>query len=202
MRYQWRAAKAKYTVIKEIRANLMLGWLSENFPIRIVFVTRHPCAVVGSRMRLGWDVDTERILVQPELLDEFLSPFEGIIREAKSTISQHAVNWCVENLIPLHQIRHYGWLWTAYEAFVADPEGTFDRLFSYFGLPNTGTIDRVIAQRVSTPSTTSGGVTGWHHPLTLSEGEEVLSICNSFGIFLYGRQDQPIFEPDEAVAVQ
>ena len=62
---------SEYRLIKEIRANLALKWLHDNFPeIPIIFLMRHPCAVVSSRMELGWatDSDIQPFLSQSDLL--------------------------------------------------------------------------------------------------------------------------------------
>jgi hypothetical protein len=49
---------SRYRLIKEIRINLALKWLHDNFPeVPILFLMRHPCAVVASRMELGWATD-------------------------------------------------------------------------------------------------------------------------------------------------
>jgi len=61
---EWRGAVRRFVhyrgmlgnspiLVKMIRANLMLGWLREKFDARIVFVVRHPGAVVESKVRLG-----------------------------------------------------------------------------------------------------------------------------------------------------
>ncbi|MHA1398173.1 MAG: hypothetical protein ACTSSG_14210 [Candidatus Heimdallarchaeaceae archaeon] len=42
-------------LIKDIRTNLIVKWLKVHFPkIKLILLTRLPCAVANSRMRLGW----------------------------------------------------------------------------------------------------------------------------------------------------
>ncbi len=50
--YRWRWW-APNRVIKIIRGNLMLAWLERNFGCKIIFIMRHPCAVVESQKRMG-----------------------------------------------------------------------------------------------------------------------------------------------------
>ena len=50
IQYQSRYMRGNRYVIKEIRANLMLDWLSSRTNARIVYVIRHPCAVIASRL--------------------------------------------------------------------------------------------------------------------------------------------------------
>lgn len=49
-------------LIKEIRANLMLGYIADKFHPKIIYVIRHPCAVVESRLAVGWHADVADIL--------------------------------------------------------------------------------------------------------------------------------------------
>jgi hypothetical protein len=86
IRHQWTDRHVdhmfpKYRVIKEVRASLFLKWFSHNFPcVPILFIIRHPCAVVLSRMQLsriedGWEPepDINVFLAQQELVSEFLA---------------------------------------------------------------------------------------------------------------------------------
>ena len=40
-------------IIKFIRANLMLPWIIGQYDVKALLVTRHPCAVIASRLKLG-----------------------------------------------------------------------------------------------------------------------------------------------------
>jgi hypothetical protein len=96
----------RYRVIKEIRANLMLQWIRRRFPlVPVLFVIRHSCAVVLSRMELDWatDDDIAPMLAQPDLLDDFLAAKIDLIHGAATPEAKHAVVWCVNNLVPLTQ---------------------------------------------------------------------------------------------------
>jgi hypothetical protein len=68
--------RPRFRLIKEIRANLFLKWAKNQYPtLPFVFVIRHPCAVVLSRMQLNWatDEDIRPFLAQTELIDDFLA---------------------------------------------------------------------------------------------------------------------------------
>ena len=68
--------RSHYRLVKEIRANLFLKWLADAFPqVPILFIIRHPCAVVLSRMKLDWatDSDIAPFLAQPKLVEDYLS---------------------------------------------------------------------------------------------------------------------------------
>ena len=86
---------SEYRLIKEIRANLALKWLHDNFPeIPIIFLMRHPCAVVSSRMELGWatDSDIRPFLSQPELMADHLCDHLEFIHNAKTEEENHRID--------------------------------------------------------------------------------------------------------------
>jgi hypothetical protein len=93
-------------VIKCIRSSLMLKWLDLQFPkVKKLLIIRHPCAVVQSRMKLGWatDDDIRHFLSQPTLMSDFLNEKIDVIAKAQTDEQKHAVIWCVTNLVPLQQ---------------------------------------------------------------------------------------------------
>ncbi len=97
----------RYRIIKEIRANLLLKWISNRFPeVPILFIIRHPCAVVASRMQLGWDTDADiaEFLAQPELVQDFLEDKRDLIESCQTPAEKHAVIWAISNLVPLASV--------------------------------------------------------------------------------------------------
>jgi hypothetical protein len=197
MPYQYRERRAVRYVIKEIRANLMLDWLQGHVDGRIVYLIRHPCAVIGSRLRHlgsdpGWEADMEGILGQSRLMADFLEPHRPTIAGATTPLRRQAVLWCVENYVPISQPRSKDWLAFCYEDFLLEPDQTFDRLIRALGLEPTSLTERAEKQIVSSPSPHVRTPKPWHAPLTRAEGEEVLKICEEFGLTMYGRQYIPL----------
>jgi hypothetical protein len=93
-------------LIKEIRANLMLGYIHDHFQPRIIHVLRHPCAVVASRTRLDWRVNLGDLLQQEDLLEDELAGLAGDIGRARSDcVASHAIGWAVESRVAGRQIR-------------------------------------------------------------------------------------------------
>ena len=83
-----RKVIARKRLVKEIRVNLMLRWIHNNFPdIPVVFLMRNPCAVANSWLTLGWnkkrpstEPELEAILSQARLLQIYFSDFTGDIK--------------------------------------------------------------------------------------------------------------------------
>lgn len=82
----------KGRVVKSIRANLFLKWIKLKIPhIPIVYIIRHPCAVVSSRIKLNWSGEELSIRKSDEkLINEYLKPFYEIMVNAKNPIQVHA----------------------------------------------------------------------------------------------------------------
>jgi len=78
-RYNRKMLSSK-RLIKDIRISLFLKWVKKNFPKTcIILVLRHPCAVADSRLRAGWQPHLTSFLEQPQLMEEFLGPFESLL---------------------------------------------------------------------------------------------------------------------------
>jgi hypothetical protein len=105
----------------------------------------------------------------------------------------------VENLIPIKTGLDRDWIFGSHEECMADRQGSFDRIIGRLGLWKTRATDRVPSLLVSTPGPEAGRVRPWHSPLTAQEGEEVLEICEHFGLNLYGRQALPLAGLKEAI---
>lgn len=197
LKYHAHRVTVRRPVIKAIRANLALPWLETHLGARIVYLLRHPCAVVGSRLRLSlidstWDLDRDATLSQSALMADFLDPYRDQIVNATSALEQQAVLWCIENVVAWQQQFERPWLTGFYEEFVANPDAMFAHTLSSLHLRATSATRRAQRTWKSNPGDTSGSAKPWHHPLSEADGEEVLRICRRFGLDMYGRQTQPL----------
>jgi hypothetical protein len=186
----------RYRVVKAIRANLFLKWVIDRFPeVKLLFIMRHPCAVVLSRMQLGWatDTDIEPFLAQRELVEDYLAPHMDTIRRASTLEEKHAIIWCISNLVPLSQFGPEGLTVVFYEHLCTQPEIEIPRIFQAIGLSYRDDVFR----RINRPSTTAmrtsavvrGGdkVTRWQQVLLPLQSHRILSVVQEFGLdHIYG----------------
>src|SRR5919106_923333 len=125
---------ARRRLIKDIRANLLLGWMRANFPgMPIILLLRHPCAVVTSRLALGWKDNLTETMEQEELVEDFLLPVEAEIRDAQGAFERHVFSWCIENYVPLRQFGLGEIQLSFYERFLTHPEDEIPRLVEFLG---------------------------------------------------------------------
>ena len=131
-------------LIKDIRANLLLGWVRRHFPeIPIILILRHPCAVAYSRCVSQWPSDLQAtFLSQAPLVEDYLQPFKLVIERAQGEFERHVLSWCIENYVPLAQFRPGEILVTTYEDCVATPETEIERIFEFVHKPFAGVVVR------------------------------------------------------------
>lgn len=124
-------------LVKDTRANLMLGWLRDEFPdMPVVLLTRHPLAVTLSREKLGWGpgVSVEDLERQPELMERHLEPHGPLLASLSGDdFSMQIANWCIEHLVPLAELGDGEFCLVQYESLVRAPEDELLRLFTYLG---------------------------------------------------------------------
>lgn len=191
--HRWWATRR---LVKAIRVNLMLGWMSQQFNVPIVLVTRHPCAVVSSRLKLKWDSHLDVFLEQPELVEDYLTPYVPIIKAAKTDLEKHTIMWCVENLVPLKQLANNDWLFCTYEGLVTNPETEATRILSGLNIRQT-LFNRNAIYKVSQVSRPDSAITNrrdplteWQRQLSCDDIHIIIGLVQKFGIGLY--DDDPL----------
>jgi Sulfotransferase family len=186
---------ARRRLIKDIRANLLLFWMRANFPgMPIVLLLRHPCAVVASRLALGWKDNLDETMAQEDLVEDFLLPMEAEIRAARDDFERHLFLWCIDNYVPLRQFARGEIHLAFYEDLLENPE---DGLRSLFGFLGEDLDDRVYA-RLGRPSplsrrdATPPSVDGWRAHVGARQLEKALEILALFGLDrVYGEGPMP-----------
>ena len=190
---------SRQRLIKDIRANLLLGWLHSNFPhMPLVLMLRHPCAVTVSRLELGWQDILDETLEQRELVEDYLSPLEKEIRGAQTPFERSIFLWCIENYVPLRQLERGGFHLVFYEDLCTEPEREIRRLYSFLGK----TPDEAVYRSVGRPSPLSrsesavvlGGhpVDSWTRSVDVAHVERTVEILALFGLDrIYGEGPMP-----------
>jgi hypothetical protein len=180
---------ARKRLIKEVRANLFLKWLRENFPeLRIGFVLRHPCAVAQSHSTKNYGDALEALLHERELVQDFLAPHRKFLAGLGGCFERAVALWCIETLVPLAQLAPGDVHLMFYEDLLGDPDGTLRKLFTYLGRPFDPAIHRVLA-RPSPTSTRESAVTEGRDPLTAwqervspEQTQSALAMLDRFGL--------------------
>lgn len=200
---------ARKRLIKEIRGNLMLKWIQTNFPeIPIVLLLRHPCAVINSRMKLGWQPNPARYLNQIDLVEDFLKPFCPIIENTSDIFEKYVIHWCVQYLVPLKQFKMGEILVAFYEDLCVEPERELKRIFDFIGEPfKPAVMDEIwkpsaVSRQGSAIASGGDLIRSWQKDMTPHQVEKVVEILNIFGLGrIYSQDPMPLTNPDSVLDV-
>lgn len=191
-------------LVKEVRSNLWVKWLRTQFPeVPVVFIMRHPIPTVRSRFkryfdsadRAAVDPDPEKrtaefrhyLLDQRDLMEDHLAPFREVIENATTVWDQRLLVWCVQNYVPLRQLRAGEAHIAFYESFCLDPLGELRKLFSFLGRD----VDDAALRRVWKPSPMarydtmpdpSTLVSGWTKKVPDADVARAVELLKMFGL--------------------
>lgn len=186
-----RKVVASKRLIKDIRTNLMLGWISNNYPeLPIILLVRNPFATIESWMRAKWphEIPKKRILEQADLLSPFLP--QGVLEiyaTSDAPLANHLFNWCINYYIPLMNARKNHIHVTVYENYITNPENEIKKLFNYLNTPFNDKVLNVCHQlsrttRSDSPLKSGNNIlTAWRKKFTETEMSEGIKILSMFG---------------------
>ncbi len=196
-------------LVKFIRASLYLKWLVDHFPgLRVALLMRHPCAVCLSQSRLDWEIDLHDILlVQPQLMADFLEPFRDQIAAADTLFEKRLWMWCVENYVALAQLEPGDVHLAFYESFCEEPTKEIERLFNFYGKEWDASIDEAMRKPSNSSKPDSAIVTGksrvdsWMKHITDDQRELARHMLRQFGLDAIYSVDSPLPDTEAARAM-
>jgi hypothetical protein len=131
-------------LIKDIRCNLMLGWLKKaHTKLKILIMVRHPLQVVDSWRELGWGIeyggkrgDLEAVLSQPNLLEDF--PLIGEMASEvnmQDFVERTVFLWGISHYVPMQQLSDTNVYTLFYENLVRQPATEACSMMNFLGRP-------------------------------------------------------------------
>ena len=184
-------------LIKDIFGNLLIKWVGKNFPrVKKILIMRHPFATTLSKQKLkDWEWMTEPVqfFEQPELFQDWLEPFEDLIRKTKGFFEKQVLIWSIVHYIPLKQLDRREIHLVFYEQLCSDHENELKRLISYlYDEDERQDLDPRLLEKINEPSFTSrkdsaikrGGnlCDVWRRGLSDSQIYEGIGILRIFGL--------------------
>ncbi len=199
----------KKRLIKDIRANLFLKWIKHHFPeIPLIFLLRHPCAVAHSKLQLGWKPPLYKCLIQPELIDDFLKPFQPEIAAAVDLFEQHIFMWCIDNYVPLKQFSPSEIHIIFYEKLCIEPEPEIKELLRFVGeafSPNVFTLlpkPSALSQENSAIFSGTSLIDSWQQNLSDHQINRAIEILSLFGLqAIYAEQSRPLLKGKDCLTL-
>jgi len=184
-------------LISESRLNLWLKWFRVNFEgMPIVLVTRHPCAVVASRLLLERETRLRAVLANENFVSRYLAPFAGTIAAAKSQVEKHALMWAIEHYVPLREFRNDDLHVIVYERFLAQPDALLESLALHAG--EGGPAAAYLAKSRLQAHASVSDI--WRMQLSRDDVRRIMQIIGTFGLDMYALDMQSKRTVDRAFA--
>lgn len=200
---------------KEIRANFLIRWIYENLDSKIVYIVRHPCAVVSSIKRrknfweFGWP-ETYELFLNKTLYSDTYSNHDfvshiGVVENVKTDLEKYAVMWAITHAIVLPELKKLKLPLFYYENIYGQPFSSVKEILRYLGFDDI----RIHPSYIFTPAMTSlktlhglyrmdkeisqkGSKLFWEEILSKEEVDMIMDIVSHFGIHLYGKSGFPL----------
>ncbi len=198
-------------VLKVGSGKALIDWIDQEYPVHIVYSTRHPIPMALSVIRNGWGSTAHAYLDNKAFVAKYLGrkTLSGCrdVLENGSLLEKHVLNWGLENLAPARLIpQRPDWLFVSYEELTLFPEATVERLAGALDLTDAAKM----LKKTRTPSQTSGFstrrtrelirkgagrslVSGWRTEVTKDEERRCLELLEPLGVSLYAfGEDLPV----------
>ncbi len=190
-------------LIKMIRANMMLGFVARRFGPRMVFLMRHPAAVVNSmfyRVKAAWPADVQDLLAQEALVEDVLRPWVGELERVSNAFEALAVWWAVENRVALDQLEAAPHYLVFYEWLSLHPQEEMAGLLRWLGMEEDAVPEALLhrysrmtskVQRQRGREDVMRRLTAWQRELSVEEQRIVLTWAERLEIPWYGPEALP-----------
>jgi len=191
---------ASRLVVKFVNANMLLGWIAFNFPVKPpALIIRHPCAVVASeskRFKLLTDIN---FLLNHPFFDRHPHLKESC-RGLKHPEEVRALVWCMRYYAPLALSAPYPFVLISYEALVRRGKEELSRLYKTWNLSMPEKTLNLLhhasktAARDSSILLNKDPLMGWKNELTKKQVTNILNVVNLFGLNFYSEEIEPDYE--------
>lgn len=156
----------KQRLIKAIHANLMLGWLTFNYPqVKYIYLFRHPFAVALSLSKMDNSSKKAKVFLeasrQEELVNDFLGDKLFLLETIQEPFAANIWRWCVEQIVPLSKLNsHSSILLVCYEQLCLDPTSEIKRISKFLDISLDESQVNTLSQKLTKPSSSTFAVLG------------------------------------------
>ncbi|MGQ4647677.1 sulfotransferase [Lyngbya aestuarii] len=183
-------------MVKDVHSCMALEWINHNLAPITVIVIRHPCAVAASWFRLQGKNDNslQQLLIQPRLLNDYLKPFEPVLKNAKDFWQKMGAFWGGTYYVMLQQWRkHPDWILLQHESLCLDPIGNYRKLFAQLNLNWTTKTEQLLdystkqdsGQPYQPQRRSSREPDKWKNELEPEQIEKIRQFVKPFGLPFY-----------------
>ncbi len=197
-----RLKTAETYIVKFNFGHLLMNWLVNKFPVRSIMLTRHPCAVVASQLRINayGEKDFAINKVFPDFrYMEVIQKYNYIYKTVTSIEEYLAFWWSIKIKETLYnKTSELQWLNVAYESLLTNFESETQRIFTWIDkdLPENLT-DLQFKPSISTKPhsmtriKTNNQLKAWENDLSKTQIKNILNIVEKFEIDIYSSALEP-----------
>ncbi len=189
----WRIPVIDQLVVKCVRANRLLPWLSHHYPqVRTIYIIRDPFAVVASQ--LTWPSPPQEVAEDDmALVRNHFSDKEEFVLSLKTPTQFRALQWSLDQLVPFM----FGPLSASvvrYEALVREGEELAGRIAAKIDWPWTKASSAMLQRnsrerRTDSPDHTHDSVTErlnhWKKRLSPDQAAQIRHVVGTMGVMRY-----------------
>lgn len=129
-------------LVKFVRANRFLPWISKNFEVRrMIFLKRHPCAVICSQFETGITgyndstghsyIPSNKIIMNEinniNIFDESIAKY---VSDVSDSIGKLSIIWAIDHYVPFSNNKSPPWITIKYENLVLNGKREIYNLFN------------------------------------------------------------------------
>ncbi|REL24171.1 hypothetical protein DYD21_19520 [Rhodohalobacter sp. SW132] len=199
-------------LVKFCRINRMLPWFAEQFDVRgIVFIVRHPCAVVNSMLRFGqwdkwtWEYVQKDSVASPtvkidHLPDSVQDTFAPLIERISTKTEALTLMWCLDHYLPLLHSSEHPWILVPYEKLITHNHSELRRICNALGAE----VNNDILQTLDKPSSSvkekvkenaDAQLLKWKQQLTTKQIDDILYMVDAVNLTsIYTDAAEPNYE--------
>lgn len=159
----WYSLFASKLIVKFVRLNRLLPWVSKNFSLKhMFFIIRHPCATISSQLKTGYTgyhvshSPYHNIVPSIEILTDEINKINDVDIDYAQTLKRiHrpeellAFSWCLDTLIPLVSKESKKWSILFYEQLISERDKGINNIFNSL---HENRIPRTAYKHLATPS--------------------------------------------------
>jgi len=190
--------RADRMVIKFVRANGLLPWLTRQFDFsnKPIYLIRHPFAVVASQMKEGsWDEAFKQYSIPSMPHNEIYRKHASYLSSLNTQQEILVADWCINNKVVLDNDRHgRDWIAIHYEQLLMKPKLVLQSIFDRWKRPLPEGIFQGLQRASSTTveSTFQESVRAqlgkWQHSFDPGKRKRLQGVLNHFEVDIYSQE--------------
>ncbi len=181
--------------------HLLMHWLIKHFNFKSIVLTRHPCAVINSQLKMKWFSESYIDDNLPDFrYNEVYKKYSGIYEKITTIEEYLAFMWAikVKESILSNTKTSASYLITSYEGLVSQYDHEMGRIFEYLNM----SIPEAVYDHQYLPSISStrqaeqriknkDQLGFWKQELKKSQIRSILNVIEKFEIDLYSENKEP-----------